>query len=989
MSEPELDPAAEIWRTFVRWHQKAYELGDAIEKATSPLLAAAASEDSASRLAQCLAHVVAKGDAQGAMVLAALVEQHTEAVAAYRNRYTDPVARTLNSLLEQFYVAAHATAGVARCRLFRALGMTAEEDAQELAEIATFASAHLEGESAKRMRATADKLAADGLLELGRLDEANERFQRATTAFSELEDLYGYATARMGYGALLRRTGRYAEALACQNDAIIVLGEDGGRHQELFAGALVNRATSLSHLGRFAEAARDYSHAAAIFGRVGNTARRAKVHVNLGPLLRAVGAVEQAIESYTNAIPELRSRPAELATCYLNRAVCFRDCNQHDRALADLEEAERIFTTLGRTGDLMRVRINRAEVHRESGQLALAASELTEVDPLPLSADEHVQYRLANALVCWASNTEEGRSQAVRSLELGLTALREAIRHSQAGVTSLEFVRNRYAICRQAVEFGHRGNYPQLVWRGVWSAKGALWDDLLRRRQAASPAAAQLAAGRQDLVKSLLERAVQRAPDPAQDRSLVEQGRRFLDDWNRLTQAGEDLPPDAVEAPERVREKLWGGFAVVDFWVLDEATCLALVLTADEQTITELPMPSASELSEALTEAAGWEQGVVSGVEPGLSAVGRVLMSPLADLLTAKAVTSVYLVPHGVLHHLPLAACVMSSGERFGTRFQLAYLPSATSLTDLRPPVLSGTAVFSAANPNEGTSHTLPFAAYEQQAIIKAWGKKGAVSLRGQQVNSGGITGHLNATLCHFSCHGYGFPEFAPLGHLRLSDDVLTCHDVLQWQSEQGARAVVILNGCTTGVPDHRAVDESIGLMSAFLRTGSSVVLATQRKVDDLAAAEFVIRFATCLQSGESPAQAFAAAQRHLASLTWGDVAQRCRDARRLYPPNQNPREAARIEERLMEALYRAGDVMAARRAARSSMRHYSTARETHERERVSKFTERFLNVAALPPASEEDRPFQHPAFWSAFVLFGRIHGDEGPTPDAGEPARA
>ena len=90
-----------------------------------------------------------------------------------------------------------------------------------------------------------------------------------------------------------------------------------------------------------------------------------------------------------------------------------------------------------------------------------------------------------------------------------------------------------------------------------------------------------------------------------------------------------------------------------------------------------------------------------------------------------------------------------------------------------------------------------------------------------------------------------------------------------------------------------------------------------------------------------------------------------------------------------MGALYRAGDVTAARRAARSSMRHYSTARETHERERVSKFTERFLNVAALPPASEEDRPFHHPAFWSAFVLFGRIHGDEEPTPDVGEPARA
>src|SRR3954447_18725042 len=82
-----------------------------------------------------------------------------------------------------------------------------------------------------------------------------------------------------------------------------------------------------------------------------------------------------------------------------------------------------------------------------------------------------------------------------------------------------------------------------------------------------------------------------------------------------------------------------------------------------------------------------------------------------------------------------------------------------------------------------------------------------------------------DASLVHLSCHGFADLERAVMSHLRLADDVLLMNDIVYGLPPLADGAMAILNGCQTGLRDLRAVDEALGLMSAFLLRGASLVL--------------------------------------------------------------------------------------------------------------------------------------------------------------------
>src|SRR5207247_2609648 len=115
--------------------------------------------------------------------------------------------------------------------------------------------------------------------------------------------------------------------------------------------------------------------------------------------------------------------------------------------------------------------------------------------------------------------------------------------------------------------------------------------------------------------------------------------------------------------------------------------------------------------------------------------------------------------------------------------------------------------------------------------------------------------------------------------------DLLLAHDVTHRRPPLRDKSLVILNGCQTSVRDVRAHDEGLGLMTAFLLRGASLVLATQWSVVDGCAFAFVLSFLEqVLEKGQSPTDALRHAQRHVRGLTFDDLLHRCAGVESEFP---------------------------------------------------------------------------------------------------------
>jgi CHAT domain-containing protein len=268
-----------------------------------------------------------------------------------------------------------------------------------------------------------------------------------------------------------------------------------------------------------------------------------------------------------------------------------------------------------------------------------------------------------------------------------------------------------------------------------------------------------------------------------------------------------------------------------------------------------------------------------------LDDLGLLLFKPLLPLLREKGIEGLYLVPHEFLYWFPLHAVrwyEKGNAKYLCDEFAVAYLPSANMLPKLPRPDPLGDA-FVLANPEAGTRHTLPFSHWEGMQLRKSLGVP-------EERCFLGATGTLAATdrwtdcgVVHFSCHGHGDERFAPLSHLRLADDLLLAHDVLHRKPELKSGAVVVLNGCQTSVPDWRAVNEGMGLMTAFLLRGAGVVFSTQWSVLDMCAAPMVITFAQQVRQGASPATALKTAQKQLRETKVRDMLDRMREVQNCF----------------------------------------------------------------------------------------------------------
>jgi CHAT domain-containing protein len=218
------------------------------------------------------------------------------------------------------------------------------------------------------------------------------------------------------------------------------------------------------------------------------------------------------------------------------------------------------------------------------------------------------------------------------------------------------------------------------------------------------------------------------------------------------------------------------------------------------------------------------------------------LFQPLEGALVER---DLVIVPHGVLHYVPMNA--LHDGKAYLIdRFNIRLMPSAGAMTYLADEKIKrsgGILVFG--NPDLGDPrHDLVFAEKEAVAVAKIQADSKVLLRKEATENALRRYGGAYSTL-HFATHGQFFPDDPLKSALLLAPDaqsngMLTVDKL--YTLKLGAD-LVTLSACETGLSKVANGDDLVGLTRGFLYAGSRSIVASLWKVDDLATSQLMIRF--------------------------------------------------------------------------------------------------------------------------------------------------
>jgi CHAT domain-containing protein/predicted LPLAT superfamily acyltransferase len=346
-----------------------------------------------------------------------------------------------------------------------------------------------------------------------------------------------------------------------------------------------------------------------------------------------------------------------------------------------------------------------------------------------------------------------------------------------------------------------------------------------------------------------LENAIRNAPDEDRRRQFVaQQGekRAALDEmWAEL----EPRAPDyvALRRGDPVRyeqlQALVDGFdtaaALVEFYTLpDKIIVFVLRSRGQEPVVAQVPMSQDQLRRRVLNyfrEVTEYPQRGDIG-QRWQELAGLLLADVLPHLQGAELV---YLVPHGLLHYLPLHA-LQVNGEYLIDRFPIAYAPSAAVLGRV---IQRTVGIERAGQPKAlvagNPTLDLHYAESEAQQVAQLFGVQ--PYLREKATKATIQSQLVGKDVAHLACHGYFHPT-RPLqsGVVFAGKEALTAHEIMG-SSLQADLAT--LSACTTGLSEVGGGDELVGLPRALLYAGASSVLVSLWAVDDESTGQLMTDF--------------------------------------------------------------------------------------------------------------------------------------------------
>lgn len=398
------------------------------------------------------------------------------------------------------------------------------------------------------------------------------------------------------------------------------------------------------------------------------------------------------------------------------------------------------------------------------------------------------------------------------------------------------------------------------------------------------------------------------------------------------------------------RERHWRSMtawptAIVEYFVR-EKTCIAFVVRKDEQT----PCVVRADLDTAALDEIAKEELLPVGAAKRFFAEQQArwteLMQPVVQpiLEHTDEGEALCLVPHGVLHRLPIHA-VSVEGVYLIERNAIAYAPSAAFLRDARR---RGRGSSGGAVVVGDTLDDLQYARHEASSVAHLLGVE---PLLGSAASKARVLAELASRerpqLLHLACHGKydeddalssGILLAAPPGSAsgRDAHGVLTAREIM---STDFVPSLVTLSACETAISQELSGDELAGMPRAWLLAGANAVVASLWAVDDLSTS-FLMRCFYDALSSEGPAQALRSAQVRLMHASAADL-------QGLVPDRDSPLA----------------------RALRSAL---ASGRQGAHDDRASLSAPLTRSLSRLADASRSgEAPYASPYYWSAFTLVG------------------
>lgn len=351
----------------------------------------------------------------------------------------------------------------------------------------------------------------------------------------------------------------------------------------------------------------------------------------------------------------------------------------------------------------------------------------------------------------------------------------------------------------------------------------------------------------------------------------------------------------------------------------------------------------------------------------------------------------IWLVPHDLLHYMPLHALKVS-GRYLIERNPVCYTPSSSMMQFCQKnrkgrrkyALVVGDSRNDLPNAREeALSITELFAAqlYLQRQATKTL----IVETLARQ--------YKDIDILHFSCHGYFNTNrplksgimLAPKANSDMDQENdgqwnLTAEEIFSLKIEAD---LVTLSACETGINDRKPGDELIGLTRALIYAGTPSVVVSLWAVDDLSTSLLMQHFYLQLQNPDegqpvSKCEALQSAQLYVKNLTAQQVVNYCnqRLAKLHRPEDEELRLSLLLE--LARAQITAADLAAAIEGYRNVQNRLDTLDSKWARRIIIQVRDTLdlLEFSAMESSSNlavnyEIKPFELPYYWAPFILVG------------------
>ncbi len=259
------------------------------------------------------------------------------------------------------------------------------------------------------------------------------------------------------------------------------------------------------------------------------------------------------------------------------------------------------------------------------------------------------------------------------------------------------------------------------------------------------------------------------------------------------------------------------------------------------------------------------------------SLLGERVLQPLVSWLREReaGVTSLTLVPCGLLAAFPLEGTFLSDGRTLGETLPTSMAPSARSLLRDVYPTASRTGIYALGNPypTRQDLHWGEAEAFTLAELGSHFERTTSVKVQWQATRNWLIDALHTGHVVNASCHGvFDTRDFLRSRLILAHEEELTLADMLSYQADLRGLRLLILSACQTAILDLQgARDEVRSLAAGMLQAGSAAVLAALWAVDDRATYLLMVRFALEWfphMNDEPPAAALARAQHWLRTVT-------------------------------------------------------------------------------------------------------------------------